>query len=531
MTLLYHLLRDGYFPKELPPAFNTILFSELMVSNKPSLPLDFKNNIKKPLTAKRTEHNIARVGTFGRKLSIPNPITHFFLCEEIEKNWPALKKEAFSSSLSKSKPIPTINSIRALSPNHSPNKLPLLRARYRMGSRYLLKTDVKDFYHSIYTHSISWALHTKPLAKEKKKPEELLGNSIDQLIRNCQDAQTTGIPVGPDTSFLLSEILLSSIDNSVMKKFHDLTGSHLKGFRWMDDYELCFSNSHEAEIALNCIESALSQYELGLNPSKTMIRKLPIALEDHWSRELRIFVIRGNQKAQLGDVISYFSRAFELAEEYPGKPVLKYAINRLRSIIINKEVKQSVWPMLQDLMLECIINEPGTINYVLNLFVKCFNNDYKIDTNQLEGVLNSQIINHAPLGHGSEVAWSLWGSILFDLQLYPKTAQIISEIEDSVVALLALDAESQGLFQEPLERGVWSQYMNQQGLYGEQWLLSYEANIKKWIPANGRDHVNADSRFNYLKKNGIQFYDASVAAKKITYESTSAQGSYYNFSN
>jgi hypothetical protein len=530
MTLLYHLLRDGYFPKELPPAFNTILFSELMVSNKAPLPPDFKINLKKPLIAKRTEHNIARVGTFGRKLSIPNPITHFFLCEEIEKNWPALKKEAFSSCLSKSKPIPAINSIRALSPNHPPNELPFLRARYRMGSRYLLKTDVKDFYHSIYTHSISWALHTKSSAKEKRKPEELLGNSLDQLIRNCQDAQTTGIPVGPDTSFLLSEILLSSIDKYIVKKFHDLTGSNLKGFRWMDDYELCFSNSHEAEIALNCIESALSQFELGLNPRKTMIRKLPIALEDHWSRELRIFVIR-DSKAQLNDIISYFSRAFELAEEYPGKPVLKYAINRFRSMIINKKVKQSVWPMLRDLMLECVINEPGTIDYVLKLFVNFFNNEYPIDSNQLTEVLNSQIINHAPLGHGSEVAWSLWGSILFELKLYPKTAQIISEIEDSVVALLALDAESRGLFQEPLEKGVWLQFMNKQGLYGEQWLLSYEANIKKWLPVNDRDYVNSDSRFNFLKKNRIEFYDTSVAAKKIAYESPSAQGSYYNFSN
>jgi hypothetical protein len=530
MTLLYHLLRDGYFPKELPPAFNTVSFADLMVSDKTSLRPDFKNNLKSSLNAKETEHSLARVGKLKRKLSIPNPITYFFLCEEIEKNWSELRRQAFSSQLSKSKPIPPINSFRALSPNHPPNEIPLLRARYRMGSKYILTTDVRDFYHSIYTHSISWALHTKSIAKEMKKSGELLGNSLDYLIRNCQDLQTTGIPVGPDTSFLLSEILLSSIDAIIIKKFHKMTNSDLKGFRWMDDYELCFSNLHEAEIGLNCIEFALSQFELGLNSGKTRIRKLPIALEEHWSRELKTFEIRDNEKAQLNDIISYFSRAFELAEEYPEKSVLKYAVNRLRSTIDNREVKQSVWPLLRELMLECIINEPGTIDYVLNFLVKSFNNGYEMDTIQLEGVLNSQIINHAPLGHDSEVAWSIWGSILFGLQLYPKTAQIISQMDDSVVALLALDAESQGYFQEPLERDVWSQYMDKQGLYGEQWLLSYEANIKKWIPASGRDHVNADSRFNYLKKNGIQFYDASLAAKKITYESIPTQGSYYNLS-
>ena len=30
--------------------------------------------------------------------------------------------------------------------------------------KYILKTDIKNFYPSIYTHSIAWALHTKELS-------------------------------------------------------------------------------------------------------------------------------------------------------------------------------------------------------------------------------------------------------------------------------------------------------------------------------------------------------------------------------
>jgi hypothetical protein len=297
----------------------------------------------------------------------------------------------------------------------------------------------------------------------------------------------------------------------------------------MDDYEICVSNSHEAEIALNCIESALSQYELGTNPSKTIIRKLPVELEDSWVRELRVFVIR-DSNAQLGDIISYFSRAFELAKENPTKSILKYAINRFRSSIIKREIKKSAWPMLQDLMLECMINEPGTINYVLNLFNKFSSNGYLLETEQLEDVLNHQIISHAPLGHGSEVAWSLWGSIMFGLHIYPDAGKLISNTNDSVVALLALDAESRGLLEDPLEKDSWSQYMNQEGLYGEQWLLSYEAYIKKWIPIKDKDYVKDDPRFNYLKRNGIQFYDSIKAAKRLTYDTLYASGSYHNVS-
>ena len=86
-------------------------------------------------------------------------------------------------------------------------------------------------------------------------------------------------------------------------------------------------------------------------------------------------------------------------------------------------------------------------------------------------------------------------------------------MDDSVVALLALDAEQRGLFQEKLKKDIWLQHMNAEGLYEEHWLLSYEANVKNWIPTTGRDYVNEESRFGYLKKKGVQFYDISRAAK------------------
>jgi hypothetical protein len=146
MSVLFHLLRDGYFPKELPPVFNTIGFSHLMSSQSAALPPKFKYNKKKQLIAKMSEHNIARVGVIRRKLSIPNPIAYFLLCSKIDRNWPALKKTLSISKLSKSEPIISApNSIRALSPKHLPSELTLMRAQCRLRSRYLLQTDIKDF--------------------------------------------------------------------------------------------------------------------------------------------------------------------------------------------------------------------------------------------------------------------------------------------------------------------------------------------------------------------------------------------------
>jgi len=89
-------------------------------------------------------------------------------------------------------------------------------------------------------------------------------------------------------------------------------------------------------------------------------------------------------------------------------------------------------------------------------------------------------------------------------------------MDDSVVALLALDAEQRGLFQPPIDKANWSQYMTSDALAQEQWLLSYEANVKGFMPSRGGgDHVSSDPSFSYLKRNGVYFYDPTKAAKVI----------------
>ena len=326
MPILYDLLCNGYFPRELPPTFNTSAFADLILSRGPSSSPDFSSGKCDALIC---EHSIPRSRTMRRKIGIPNPITQLLLCKELDNNWAELKNHIDLSPISLSKPWQNGTSLRAFLPHNNQGSLPQLRAKYRMGAKYLLKTDITNYYNSIYTHSIPWALHTKTISKEKRGINELLGNKLDYLVRNCRDCQTSGIPTGPDTSFLLSEILLSSIDREIANK---LNGIKFKGFRYMDDYELCFSNYHDSEFALNQIDSALAEYGLGLNPKKTTIRKLPVPLEEYWVHELKTFGFREKAIAQKNDIISYFSRAFELSEQYPEQSVLRYAIAKFRSI-------------------------------------------------------------------------------------------------------------------------------------------------------------------------------------------------------
>lgn len=58
--------------------------------------------------------------------------------------------------------------------------------------------------------------------------------------------------------------------------------------------------------------------------------------------------------------------------------------------------------------------------------------------------------------------------------------------------------------------------MDTENLYSEHWLLAYEANIKGWLPSvTSRDHVMADSRFGFLKSNGVEFYELARATQLV----------------
>jgi hypothetical protein len=189
-----------------------------------------------------------------------------------------------------------------------------------------LTADISRFYPSIYTHSIPWALNTKAVSKADISPA-LLGIVLDMLVRNSQDGQTVGIPIGPDTSLLIAEIVMSAVDQRLAPR---IDGS---GYRYIDDFELSFANRTRADGALGPLQEALGHYELALNPTKTQIDPLPAVSEEQWISQLRDFRIRDKEKAvsQKLDLIKYFDLAFTLARAFQTKTVLNYAVAKLRS--------------------------------------------------------------------------------------------------------------------------------------------------------------------------------------------------------
>lgn len=101
------------------------------------------------------------------------------------------------------------------------------------GRYYHMSIDVSNFFNSIYSHSVSWDLvntHNKEIFE-----------NLDALSRTLNKNETKGIIIGPYTSGIISEIILSKIDRQIVEKYKDDDVSFV---HFCDDYDF-FSDSKE----------------------------------------------------------------------------------------------------------------------------------------------------------------------------------------------------------------------------------------------------------------------------------------------
>jgi len=500
---LIGLISRGYFPKELPPAFNTRSLAKI-AKNPAALPPEFTN----PKTrTKNINHSYLARANSRRRLGIVNPINYVALSINIVNHWKQLESLLNRSNASLTSPVyrgPHYKPHhgppgRAFGYKYSYDRMDDLKASVRSRSRYILRTDINQFYHSIYTHSIAWAVHGKNTAKAQQHNNSLLGNVLDKLIRQSQDNQTIGIPIGPDNSFLIAEIILSACD----KRLHKLGITNYT--RFIDDYEFGCKSLRTAESYRDRLQELLGEFELVLNPDKTEIIELPSPLEKPCISTIRTFDLRDSRAdSQRYALIHIFDIVFGNTRENPDVSILKYLLGRL----IHVKIEKPNWNLYESLLLQCVMSDTSTISYVLDEFRTYKSMGYPLKMSHIKEAMTFLIKAHAPINHGSEVAWALWVQIVLGLPVSETAANAACKMNDSVVAILLLDANAKHLIQSPVNFNDYQSLMTKSGLYGDQWLLSYEANVKNWLPSRGTtDYVGSDKCFGFLKSASVAFYD------------------------
>jgi hypothetical protein len=438
-----------------------------------------------------------------RPLRIPNPFSYSRVAELIVTHWQEIRDHTWKVRISATRPQVLKSSPRCITPRYRYSEVPRLRALRRRGARYLLKVDVNQFYPNIYTHAIPWALDGKDVAKANlaAKNPATTGDRFDKALRSMNDGQTLGVPIGPDASLVASEVILAAVDAELSASCRGV----FRGFRYVDDYELACSTLRHAEEVLVKLQSILAKYELQPNPRKTEIVELPCALDGPWAHELASFIISPSSTPvrQRNDLIALFSRAFDIASEDPEKSVLRYAVSRIQNI----DVSPKGWRVFQNCLLGVATADPATLPTVYGtLFRVADASRHAVERSPLASILNPIIATHAPLAHGSEVAWALWGAIAWDASLDPSLAPLISQMDDDVVALLAIEAQNKGLLPvAALDLQRWTTFCAQPDvLRSEHWLLAYEAHLKGWL---NTPSLPADPLFSNLLDAGVSFMD------------------------
>lgn len=136
---------------------------------------------------------------------------------------------------------------------------------------FILHTDISNCYGSFYTHSIAWALQGKAKAKDQRDDKKLIGNIVDECIRNMTYGQTNGIPQGSVLMDFIAEIILGFADLELLEKIKYQDISDFKILRYRDDYRIFTNNPQDTDLIVKCLTEVLIDLGMKLNANKTII--------------------------------------------------------------------------------------------------------------------------------------------------------------------------------------------------------------------------------------------------------------------
>jgi hypothetical protein len=429
-------------PKELPPNFSSESYASVVDAHGPP-----------PFPVQRpwcdvSHHSLARPGGVRRALGIPNPVAHWYLARDIAAHWKEIKRLVNKSPWSLSRPTLKPKNRRAAGPSVAADEIPKVRARTRAAGRFLVRADVAEFYRSVYTHSIPWAVPGQPAVRAALANHtlgQLWSHGLDKSQQAARNGQTNGLTVGPDTSFILAELIMSAVDVEVAGRC-----PHVSGLRFYDDFELVASTRAGADAALAALQDTLAHFDLHLNTQKTGVHELP---EDRppsttWMKDFPRPLMADEQRA----LIDFFDRVFDQRRAQPETPIVGYACSR----IPEHAWSGGAWQLAQDLMSQAVVTDSGAMHQYVRALVRMqVEHGLSPDRARLADTLAAIIGQHAPRAHTSEVAWALWAAMAFDVSLDAGITRSIELVEDDVVGLLALEAGNRGVFARPLDHSIW----------------------------------------------------------------------------
>lgn len=225
---------------------------------------------------------------------------------------------------------------------------------YALDYEYVLHTDISDCYGSIYTHSIAWALHTKPEAKANRNNyDKFIGNDIDRHIRHMTFGQTNGIPQGSVLMDFISEMVLGYADLLLSERITKSNISDYHIIRYRDDYRIFTNNPQNAEAIIKHLTEILIDLGMRLNANKTIASHNVV--EDSIKPDKLFWIVnRGGRKNLQEHLLSIHN----LGQRYPNSGSLAKALNEYFNRIEKLKVTHQAIPVLVSILVDIAYKNP-----------------------------------------------------------------------------------------------------------------------------------------------------------------------------
>jgi len=489
-TRLTRLLNRGFYPVELPPVFRTRNYSTVAQYITQNLQYWGATTFYDGATFK------GHLRTFG----VINPVSYLFLSRHIAQNWgeisPILRLSRCTGARPKFPPLAeegraiTVATIatQRTEQRHLASSFPVIAT-----------LDINRFYGSIYTHSIPWAALGKETAKVAYANHTLGGtwsDVLDRLARNCNQRQTVGLAIGPDTSRILSEMLLARIDSELTA-----TGSGLASpqvFHNIDDYQIGVLSVSEAEDAQSTFVKTIARYELRINDYKTSIDSGIEFSPANFQR--RFDILRGQSGRNL--IEHFFEILYEQIASNPDSNVVGYTLKRFaRPLIRNPE--QS---LLREYLQRLLLAAPHQARWIMPLLLGIYR---RIGINsEIRRILHWGIETSARRNDVGSIVWFLYTAIFLRIGLTARVCDKCIGMSNELVDLMLFHGQSISLFSFSLPR-LRQRYRNAD-FRSSSWLTLYEVERRAWdtSPSFRKIGTNLDisSYYETMRQHSVEFY-------------------------
>jgi hypothetical protein len=474
------LLKHGLFPDKLPPLFTSVPFFQYCGSNN----VTPQNIGGRQYISFESMRNI----NIPRQLGIPDPFAYRKLCGFLSSNWDKIRQHFTNQTENHTYKVSRLH-IRRLK-----SKPQLFEMNYKsrkydddpatdllLGKRYLVKADISNCFPSIYSHALPWALVGKDKVKENRNESSEWYNQLDFFTRNCKNAETHGLLIGPHASNLLSEIILTVVD----KNLYD---SGWKYTRTIDDFYCYVPNYEDGRKFLKELEKELRYFGLLLNYKKTAIFKLPEAAGKQWVRQLSAFPFLYRRSLDYKTVRGYFDAAIELMQDNDmDSAILNYVIKVLSRKKLSKNARMYC--------IKIMLHLAFIYQYLVPLLDKYLFSPFKVSVKDIADFSNLLFHEAAKIHNWEAVVYAVYFSIKYNFNLKDITSDAIIKSNNCILMLAAnIYFRQRKMTNDIMEMEKYAKQISKHD-FGQHWLFLYEVLPENDLKDEWKSMKNANVSF------------------------------------